>query len=99
MKIWATTDVPFDYNGYMTKIMPAVLQGQMRFGGKAVAEFAKIKGYQVATDMTGDVMGAALRATTEVVEITNKPVPDGVFAPPASYTKKPTLNPADLIKR
>jgi len=99
MRIWATIDVPFDYSAYASQVMPAVLQGQMRFGAGAVAEFAKIKGYQVASDMTGDIMGAQLHATSEVVEITQKPAPDGIFAPPAGYTKKATLNPQDLMKR
>jgi len=99
MRIWASTAVPFDFAAFNATIMPAVLQGQMRLGEASVAEFAKIKGYQIATDMSADMMGAKIRMTQEVVEIADRPAPDGIYAPPAGYKKNASLSLADLQKK
>ena len=99
VRIWASTQVPFDAAAFTAKMMPAIVQGQMRLDEKSVAEFAKIKGFQIATETTGDMMGAKLRTTSEVVEIVTKPAPAGIFAPPAGYTKKATLSMQDLQRR
>ncbi|MEI6666872.1 MAG: hypothetical protein WCP29_01860 [Acidobacteriota bacterium] len=99
MRIWASTAVPFDYAAFNKMFMPVVLQGQMRMGESAVAEFAKIKGYQVASELTGDIMGAKMRVTQEVLEIADRPAPAGVYAPPAGYKKNASLSIADLQKR
>jgi len=98
MRIWATTDVPFDVASFNAKVMPTILQGEMRMAAAAVGEFAKIKGYQIASETTGNIMGADMHVTQEVVEITQKPAPAGIFAPPAGYTKKTTLSVADIRK-
>jgi hypothetical protein len=99
IKIWATTQVPFDTAAFMAKMLPAVMQSQMGLDPASVKEFSKIKGFQIATETTGDVMGAKMLSTTEVVEIVEKTAPAGTFEPPAGYTKKPTLNLQDLQRR
>jgi len=99
MKIWATTQVPFDTATFMAKMLPAVMQSQMGLDAASLKEFSKIKGFQIATETTGDMMGAKMLSTTEVVEIVQKAAPAGTFEPPAGYTKKPTLNLQDLQKR
>jgi len=99
MRVWASTQVPFDFAAFQAKMMPAVIQGQMRLNAAAVAEFAKIKGYQIATETTGEVMGSKMRSTTEVVEMVAKSAPAGTYEPPASYTKKATLAMEDLQRR
>jgi hypothetical protein len=99
MRIWATTQVPFDLNQFLSKMMPAVVQGQMRMGDAAVAEFAKIKGYQIATETTGEMMGASIRTTTEVVKMVQATAPAGTFEPPAGYTKRTTLGMDELRRR
>lgn len=99
MRIWASTAVPFDFASFNATIMPVVLQGQMRVADSALAEYAKIKGYQVASEMTADMMGAKVHTTQEVVEIAERPAPKGIYAPPAGYTKNATLSVADLQKR
>ncbi len=71
----------------------------MRLTGESVKEFAKITGFQVATEMTADVMGARMRTTTEVIEIVEKPAPAGTFEPPAGYAQKATLSMQDLQRR
>jgi hypothetical protein len=99
MKIWATTQVSFDLATFTAKMLPAVMQSQMGIDEASVREFAKIRGYQIATETTGDVMGAKLRTTTEVVEIVAKSAPAGMYEPPAGYTKKPTLSLQELQRR
>jgi len=99
LKVWASERVPLDVAAFQAKFMPAILQGQMRLNAASVAEFAKIKGYQIATETTGEIMGAKIQTTTEVVEMVAKPAPAGTFEPPAGYTKKATLDMADLQRR
>jgi len=99
LRVWASTDVPAALLEYSASVTPAFLQGQMRLTDASVKEFAKIRGFQVATELTADMMGARMRTTTEVVEIVEKPAPAGTFAPPAGYTQKTTLSMQDLPRR
>jgi hypothetical protein len=99
MKIWASTQVSFDLATFTAKMLPAVMQSQMGIDAASIKEFAKIKGYQIATETTGDVMGAKMRTTTEVMEIVQKAAPAGTYDPPAGYAKKSTLNLKDLQRR
>jgi hypothetical protein len=84
MKIWASTDVPFDINTYKTKFMGYTLKslGPM-MDDSAVKEMMKIKGFNISTQM--EMFGSKI--TTEVTEISKKNPPAGTFAPPAGYTK------------
>jgi hypothetical protein len=99
MRVWASTKVPFDTEAFSAKLLPVLVQAQLRVSPGSASEFAKIKGYQIATETTGEMMGAKLHATTEVVEITPKAAPAGTFEPPAGYTKKATLSLQDLQRR
>jgi len=99
MRVWTSTAVPAALLEHSAKVTPAFIQGQMRLTGESVKEFAKITGFQVATEMTADVMGARMRTTTEVVDIVEKPAPAGTFEPPAGYTQKATLSMQDLQRR
>jgi hypothetical protein len=98
-RIWASTSVPGDLASFAAKMMPAFMKGTMRLDDKSVDEFAKIKGFQIATELTGDVMGAKIRTTTEVVEIVEKTAPAGTYEPPAGYAKKATLSLQDLQRK
>jgi hypothetical protein len=99
MRVWASTDVPATLLDFSAKVTPVFLQGQMRLTDESMKEFAKIKGFQVATELTATVMGAEMRTTTEVVEIVEKPAPAGTFEPPAGYAQKATLSMQDLQRR
>ena len=99
MRVWASTDVPAALLDFAAKVTPVFLQGQMRLTEDSMKEFAKIKGFQVATELTATVMGAEMRTTTEVVEIVEKPAPAGTFEPPAGYAQKATLSLQDLQRR
>jgi hypothetical protein len=99
LRVWTTSDVPAALLEHSARVTPAFLQGQMRLTGESAKEFGKIKGFQVATELTADVMGAFMRTTTEVVDIVEKPAPAGTFEPPAGYAKKTTLSMQDLQRR
>jgi hypothetical protein len=99
LRVWATTDVPASLLEYSAKVTPVFLQGQMRLTDGSLKEFAKIKGFQVATELTADIMGASMRTTTEVVEIVEKAAPPGTYDPPAGYAEKATLSLQDLQRR
>jgi hypothetical protein len=95
MKVWATTDVPFDWKSYSEKMYPAVMKAQsmrMPFGDDIVKEYQKIKGFQVAFDMTTTVMGKDMKVSMAVVEISKKAAPAGVYAPPTGYNKAEKLS-------
>jgi hypothetical protein len=99
MRSWVSTDVPFDYADFNAKFLANMLKGQMRLDDASAKEFAKMKGYTIASDMTGDIMGAKMRTTTEVTEITKKAAPAGTYSVPAGFTKTATLNLEDLQKK
>ena len=99
MRVWASTDVPFDVNSFVTKIYANLVKGQMMMDDASVKEMMKIKGFQIASDMSGDIMGAKMHTTSEVAEISKKTPPAGVYAVPAGYTKTATLSMSDLQKK
>jgi hypothetical protein len=98
-RVWASTEVPAALATAAAKVMPTFMQGQMRLTDEAAKEYAKIKGFQIASEMIADVMGMKMRTTTETVEIVEKAAPAGAFEPPAGYTKKATLSIQDLQRR
>ena len=99
MRSWVSADVPFDFAAFNTKFLANMLKGQMRLDDASAKEFAKMKGYTIASDTTGDIMGAKMHSTTEVLEITKKGAPAGTYTVPAGFTKTATLNLEDLQKR
>jgi hypothetical protein len=99
MRLWATTDVPFDYNQFNAKIWGNVLKSQMMFDEASAKEMMKIKGFQIASEMSGEIMGMKLSTNTEVLEISKKTPPANVYAPPAGYAKKDKLSMEDVQRR
>jgi hypothetical protein len=94
MKVWATTEVPFDWKVF-AKIYANV--SKMSFmDDAAIAEFMKIVGHQVASEMTMNVMGSNMKVSTQVVEITKKDAPAGIYTVPAGFSKKDNLSLQDL---
>jgi len=94
MKVWATTEVPFDWK--MFSKMYANVSKMQFMDDAAIAEMMKINGYQVASEMTMDMMGSKLKVNSQVVEISQKPAPAGIYAVPAGFTKKATLSLEDM---
>lgn len=98
-KVWASTDVPFDAAKFAEKFMGAIAKGQMRLDDASLKELLKIKGYQIATEMDAEMMGAKIKATMEVVEISKKDAPAGTYSVPAGFKKNATMSMGDLQKR
>jgi hypothetical protein len=98
MAVWATTDVPFDLEKFY-KLYANVLKAQMRIDDAAVEEMRKIKGYWIGSETTAEIMGATMKSTTEVIEISKKTPDTNVYAPPAGYTKQDKLSMQDMQKR
>jgi hypothetical protein len=98
MKIWASTDVPFDTKKYAV-VFSHFLKGKMRLDDASVKEFQKIQGFQIATEMNAEIMGAKMHTSSEVQEIALKPAPAGVYSAPKDYTKKDKLSMDEVQKR
>jgi len=99
MKVWAATDVPFDAAAFNAKIWGNLVAGMQMMDDASVKEMAKIKGFQIYSETTGDIMGAKIRQTTEVVEIVKKDAPAGIYSLPAGFTKTATLSMDALQKK
>jgi hypothetical protein len=98
MSIWASTDVPIDLEKF-TKLYSNVLKVTMRLDDAGMQELMKVKGYWIATEMAGEMMGAKMRVTTEVIEMAKKSPAASVYTVPAGYTKKDTLSMQDFQRR
>lgn len=98
-KIWASTDVPFDWKEYSIKMLPKVSQATMGLPEEAVQEMTKIQGFQIKTETIMDVPGNEMKSWQEVQEITKKTAPDGTYTPPAGYSKKDKLDMMDIQRR
>ena len=94
MVFWASKDVPFDWKKY-SGLYTEIFKAQFRMGEKFMAEFKKVEGYPVATEMS--VMGMDIKST--VTEIANKTPGPEVYAVPAGYTQKDKFSMEDLSKR
>ena len=79
-------------------LFTTLMKGQMRMDDASVAEFLKIKGFQIATEMNAEIMGGKIHSTSEVLEIAQKPAPAGVYSAPKGYAKKDTLSMEELQK-
>ncbi len=98
MKVWASKDVPFDTAKYAS-LFANLMKGQMRLDDASVKEFQKIKGFQIATEMNADIMGAKMHTSSEVMEIAVKAAPAGVYEAPKDFTKKDKLSMDEIQKR
>lgn len=91
MMVWATTDVPFKVDEFLDKFYLPILKLQLRVDDLSLAEMRKIKGYWISSETTGEVMGAKIRSTMEVTEITSASPPPNVYSIPADYRQTDKL--------
>jgi len=91
MTVWASTDVPFNVDQFLDKFYSPVLQLMMRVDDASLAEIRKIKGYWIAYEQTGEVMGAKIRSTGETIEIRKETAPASAYSVPAGYQKTDKL--------
>ena len=95
-KVWASTDVPFDWKEYSQKMMPKISQAMMRLGEDALQEMMKIEGFQIRTELSMNMMGSEMKSWQEVQEISKQTAPAGTYTVPEGYTKKDKLDLADI---
>jgi hypothetical protein len=98
-KIWASTDVFFDWKKFQEGIFMEFSKVTMRLDEDTVKEFQKIKGFQIKSVMTINMMGQDMVTTQEVVEISKKSAPAGTYSAPAGYTKKDKVSMMDMQNR
>ena len=82
---WATEDVKIDPRLYWMSAN-AMMAAQQGFE-KVMQEMHKIKGMVVYQETKSQVMGAEVKMVEEVVEISNKAAPAGIFDVSAGYKK------------
>lgn len=97
-KIWASPDVPFDWKTFMKDMYTQFAMVTMRLNESTVKEMEKIQGFQIKSEMAIDMMGTEMKTSQEVVEITEKAAPAGIYSAPAGYTKKEKFGMADFQK-
>lgn len=86
-KIWASTDVPFNWKDFAEKMYANWAAFSMQLGEKAVDELKKIEGFQIKSETTMSVMGQKMTTTQEVLEIGEKDAPAGTYTLPSGYEK------------
>lgn len=99
MKVWATKDVPYPWEKVSEDMMSQVMAAQLRLNQQAIQELQKVEGQWIVSETKMNMMGSTVRSTTEVVEITEKDSPSGVYQVPSDYTKKEKLSMEDLQRR
>ncbi|MCX6579193.1 MAG: hypothetical protein NT166_03325 [Candidatus Aminicenantes bacterium] len=89
IKTWATPEVPFDWKSFTEKMYPTLLQAVMGQGmdEETLNQYKKIDGYQVATSVTVNFLEQEIKTASQIVEISDKPAPPGIFSVPAGYKK------------
>ena len=96
-RLWAVNKVPFSLEAYQK--MADTMQRLDNFSAPLIAELKKIKGYPVAFEMLFYPKGFSVKTTEEVVEMTEKEPPAGVYSVPEGFTKKDKLTIQDLRNR
>lgn len=99
MKIWATKDVPFDWQTFQNQMFSQMAKATMRLTDEAVQEFLKIEGFQIKSEVTMNIMGADMKTIQEVVEIAKMDAPAGTYDSPVGYKKQDKLSMQDMMKR
>jgi hypothetical protein len=97
LKIYATTDVPFDIHKYKERVQAGMLKSQMMgLDDASVKELDKIDGWWIATETTSETMGIKGHSTWQVMEVTEKPAPAGIYSVPSGYTRQDKFSLQDL---
>ena len=83
-EIWATEDIKIDYNLY-AKISNAMM---FKEGGwQEDKELKKIKGIEVLSIISTEMMGFKYYMTDEILEVKEKPAPSNIYEIPKGYVK------------
>ncbi len=88
--VWATTEIKMDedlYNKFSAAMM-AQMPGLADNVGAVEKEMQKIKGVQVYTEQTNQVMGQTIKSTVELLEHKQGNAPAEAFELPTGYSKQ-----------
>jgi len=94
MKMWLTKDLPFDYTEYksgMDKFMGQFITGILNVdkdSEKELEKMDKIEGFPVGSEVVVEIFGSEIKAESQVLEVTEKEAPPGIYSPPKGFTKK-----------
>jgi hypothetical protein len=82
---WNSTDIKVDYDAYtkMKNFASAVMPGF----GEMIKEFQKIKGFPVFTESVSKIMGNEVKSSEELIEISEKAAPAGIYDIPSGFKK------------
>jgi len=93
-KVWTTMDVPFDVDAYADFTRHSLkLQN---FGDDFRARLVDLKGFPLFVESEVILTGASYMSSEKVIEIKEAAPPEGVYGPPAGFTKKDKLDMNDL---
>jgi hypothetical protein len=86
-EIWATTDISVDQELYakFTTAMMAQMPGVSQNAATIMKEMQKIKGVQVLTEQTTEMMGQSIESSVELVEYKEGKAPASAFEMPSGY--------------
>jgi hypothetical protein len=94
MKMWLTKDLPFDYKEYksgMDEFMGQFITGILNVDIDSEKEFEKldkIEGFSVGSEVVIEIFGSAIKVESQILEVTEKKAPLGIYSPPKGFTKK-----------
>jgi hypothetical protein len=99
MKIWASTDVPFNWKVVSGQMIGAMMKTQMQLSDAAIKEMQKIEGYWIVMEMNMNIMNNQVKSRTEVIEITEKAAGPNTYTVPSDYQKKDRMSMAEMQQR
>jgi len=74
-----------------------MMKMELKVSGETASELNKIKGLWVAYEMKAQSMGTEISSRAELVEISQKPAPAGIYTMPAGYQKRDKLSREDIL--
>jgi hypothetical protein len=88
--LWTTTDINVDYD--MLQLLNNAFKVEMPGFGVVMEQMKKVKGVVVSSKAEVSFMGMNLKATSDLVDLVEKPAPAGTFEVPAGYKKVDKIN-------
>ncbi|HMA53797.1 MAG TPA: DUF4412 domain-containing protein, partial [Acidobacteriota bacterium] len=87
-KAWVSADVPVELAAYKT-LMRKLYAFLGRYDAASVDALLGFPGYVLSQENVADLKGETLRVSRDVTAMSRKTPPEGLFAVPEGYTKKP----------
>jgi hypothetical protein len=84
--MWSSTDIKIDYAN-LAKMKNFAMSSMPGFADM-MKEYQKIKGFPVLSETTTRMMGMEVKSKEELVEVSEKAAPAGIYDIPAGFKKK-----------